>query len=107
MSSSGACVRGIPECYSDSVDSDTAFAVTLIVVIRDAALLERLRTFGDRVRSRRHALGLSQEALADQAGLHRTYIGSVERGERNVSLGNAYALADVLGLPLPDLLAPS
>ena len=64
---------------------------------RDDALRERLRGFGERVRKARLQAGLSQEELADQADLHRTYIGSVERGERNVSLGNLYALADALG----------
>jgi transcriptional regulator with XRE-family HTH domain len=59
--------------------------------------------FGDRVRSLRHAIGLSQEALADKAGLHRTYVGSVERGERNVSLDNIYALARALGAPVASL----
>lgn len=53
----------------------------------------------------RQALGLSQEQLADKAGLHRTYIGSVERGERNLALGNVYALADALNVPVADLLA--
>lgn len=71
---------------------------------RDADLIARLTAFGGGVRAHRVSKGLSQEALADQAGLHRTYIGSVERGERNVSLGNAYALADALGVGLADLL---
>ncbi len=63
-----------------------------------------LRTFGDRVRRLRENRGLSQEALADRARLHRTYIGSVERGERNVALLNIYALASALGVDATDLL---
>ncbi len=55
-----------------------------------------LRAFGARVRARRQELGLSQEKLAELAGLHRTYIGSVERGERNVSLLNICQLARAL-----------
>lgn len=51
--------------------------------------------------------GLSQEALADQAGLHRTYIGSIERGERNVGLSNVYALADALHVSVHELLPES
>lgn len=55
-----------------------------------------LRDVGCRVRDLREALGLSQEALADKAGLHRTYVGSLERGQRNVSVLNLYALAAAL-----------
>jgi transcriptional regulator with XRE-family HTH domain len=61
--------------------------------------------FGRSVRERRLAKGLSQEALADLAGLHRTYIGSVERGERNVSLDNIVRLAEALECYPADLLA--
>lgn len=46
----------------------------------------------------RATTGLSQEELAHRAGLHRTYVGSVERGERNISLLNILTLASVLGV---------
>lgn len=64
-----------------------------------------VRAFGLAVRARREALGLSQETLAAKAGLHRTYIGSVERGERNVTLKSVYVLAQALGLSPVDLLS--
>lgn len=58
------------------------------------------------VRRLRTAAGLSQEELAARAGLHRTYISSVERRQRNVSLENIYALASALGCDPRELLAP-
>lgn len=61
--------------------------------------------FGRRVRDRRQDLGLSQEALADSAGLHRTYVGSVERGERNIALNNIVRLAAALQLDPAELVA--
>ena len=54
--------------------------------------------FGQRVRARRMELGLSQESLAQLAGLHRTYVGSLERGERNVALVNIVRLGKALGV---------
>lgn len=59
-----------------------------------------IHTFGFRVRHFRKVKGISQEELADLCGLHRTYIGSVERGERNITLKNAEIIAQALDEPL-------
>ncbi len=56
------------------------------------------------LRRSRASRGLSQEALADLAGLHRTFVGSVERSERNISLDNVSRLARALGVSAADLL---
>jgi transcriptional regulator with XRE-family HTH domain len=62
--------------------------------------------FAWRLRRARMDQGISQEALADLAGLHRTYVGSVERGERNVSIDNMERLAAALRLDVSALLEP-
>lgn len=67
----------------------------------------RLAAFGDAVRAARGREGLSQELLADRAGLHRTYVGGVERGERNLSLLNIWALADALNVEPAELFVSS
>jgi transcriptional regulator with XRE-family HTH domain len=56
--------------------------------------------FGERVRALRLTAGMSQEDLGEKAGLHRTYVGSVERGERNIGLENIHALARALGVEI-------
>lgn len=66
---------------------------------------ELLHAFGDAVRTRRTELGLSQEALALEVGLHRTYVGGIERGERNVALVNIFRLAATLQMPAAELIA--
>lgn len=63
-----------------------------------------LQRFGARVRAERERLGFSQEALADRADLHRTYLGGVERGERNLGLLNILRIARALGIPPAALL---
>ena len=60
---------------------------------------------GDRVRERRTARRLTQAQLGEACGLHRTFIGSVERGERNVSLLNLRVIARALRVPVTELLA--
>ncbi|MFA5549734.1 MAG: helix-turn-helix transcriptional regulator [Porticoccaceae bacterium] len=56
------------------------------------------------IRRLRKELDLSQEELADKCGLHRTYVGAVERGERNVTLSSLEALAGALDVDVPTLL---
>jgi transcriptional regulator with XRE-family HTH domain len=63
-----------------------------------------LRKFGDRVKALRLKKGLSQEGLANLCDLHRTYIGSIERYERNVSLLNVERIAIALGVKISKLL---
>lgn len=59
--------------------------------------------FGDAVRARREELELTQEQLADRAGIHRTYLSDVERGRRNVSILNVERLALALSLKVSEL----
>jgi transcriptional regulator with XRE-family HTH domain len=62
------------------------------------------KVFGQNMKKYRIAAGLSQEGLANKARLHRTYIGAVERGERNITLLNAERIASALGVHLTDCL---
>lgn len=63
-----------------------------------------LGQFGNNVKKFRKAKGWSQEDLAKKAGLHRTYVGSIERSERNVSLINIDKLAKALGVKIENLM---
>lgn len=62
------------------------------------------RVFGQRVRERREALDLSQEALASRSGIHWTFLGQVERGRRNLSLHNLLKIAAGLGVDPGELV---
>jgi transcriptional regulator with XRE-family HTH domain len=59
---------------------------------------------GERIRELRKKAGHSQEGFADIAGVHRTYMGTLERGEANVSLSNLAKISKALGITLPQLL---
>lgn len=65
---------------------------------------EATRILGERVRDRRRALDLSQEAMADRMGVHWTFLGQVERGQRNISLHNLLKLAHGLGVDPAELV---
>ena len=65
------------------------------------------RRLGAVVRQHREAQGHSQESFGDACGLHRTYVGAIERGERNVSIDNIARIAEALGLDIADLFPKS
>ncbi len=60
--------------------------------------------FGKSIREKRHSLNFTQEELAEKANLHPTYVGSVERGERNIALENIIILAKALKCSPKDLM---
>src|SRR5439155_4503973 len=89
--------RNVTHCrYTHSLHAATVAAMRK----RRPDVRER---FGFAVKDRREELGLTQEDLAERAGIHRTYLSDVERGGRNLSLLNIERLADALALPLSDL----
>lgn len=63
------------------------------------------KQFGEKIRNLRLARNLSQEELAFKAGVHRTYLGGIERGERNPSLKNIMAIANALEVTLVQLFS--
>jgi len=69
-------------------------------MISDSDILNK---FGDKVRDYRKQKNLSQEELADKAGLHRTYIGMIERAEKNITLLNIEKIANSLELSIKQL----
>lgn len=64
----------------------------------------RLIELGSRIRQARAKLSISQEQLADLSGLHRTYVGGVERGERNISIENLIKIAKALRVDCAELV---
>jgi transcriptional regulator with XRE-family HTH domain len=64
---------------------------------------EILVKFGKKVREERKKLGYSQEVLADKAGVHRTYVGMIERGEKNITLANIQKVSKALKIKISKL----
>lgn len=64
---------------------------------------EKLVAFGQRVREIRKSRGLSQEGMAALAGVDRSYMGHIERGEKNITLTKIYQISDALGIEVADL----
>jgi transcriptional regulator with XRE-family HTH domain len=65
----------------------------------------RLIAFGEKVRQIRKEKGLSQEALADLAGIDRSYMGHIERGDQNITLTKIHQIADALEVPVINLIS--
>lgn len=77
------------------------FYSIIIFLIMDKK--EILIIFGNKIRNERKKQGMSQEKLAELSGLHRTYIGMIERAEKNITLSNIEKIALALGLKIRDL----
>ena len=69
--------------------------------------IEIRKVLGGNVRALRTRLGISQEELADLCNLHRTYVGAIERAERNVTLSTLEVFSKALGVSVPYLLTPT
>ena len=65
---------------------------------------ERMIAFGKRVREVRRSKRISQEKLAEMAAIDRSYMGNIERGEKNITLKKAYEICDALGIEIKDLV---
>ncbi len=63
-----------------------------------------LHTLGNNIRAERFRMGYTQEELAEKSGFHRTYIGDVEKGVKNITVNNCLIIAKALSLPLSDLI---
>ena len=75
----------------------------IVIIWQTIPHMSILTDFGNRLKAIRTERGLTQEKLAELSGLHRTYVGAVERGERNISLKNLQNLAIALNVSLSDL----
>lgn len=65
---------------------------------------ERVKLFGQKVRQIRTSKGISQERLAELAGIDRSYMGNIERGEKNITLKKAYEICDALDIDIKTIV---
>jgi transcriptional regulator with XRE-family HTH domain len=89
--------------YANAVDVSATFSKTHDVSERHSNVV--LRALGQRIRELRTERGYSQEAFADQCGVHRTFMGTVERGESNLSFQNILKVATTLDITLSVLFS--
>lgn len=75
-----------------------------LAVVNEMTTDERMIAFGKRVREVRKSKGISQERLAEMAGIDRSYMGNIERGEKNVTLKKVYEICDALDIKIRDLV---
>lgn len=75
-----------------------------LAVVNEMTKDERMIAFGKRVREMRKSKGISQESLAEMAGIDRSYMGNIERGEKNITLKKAYEICDALDIEIQDLV---
>ncbi len=75
-----------------------------LALVSEMATDERIIAFGKRVREMRKTKGISQERLAEMAGIDRSYMGNIERGEKNITLKKAYEICDALDVEIQDLV---
>lgn len=75
-----------------------------LAVVNEMTTDERMIAFGKRVREVRRNKGISQEKLAELAGIDRSYMGNIERGEKNITLKKAYEVCDALEMDIKDLI---
>ena len=75
-----------------------------LAVVNEMTTDERMVAFGKRIREVRKSKGISQERLAEMAGIDRSYMGNIERGEKNITLKKAYEVCDALEVDVKDLI---
>jgi DNA-binding XRE family transcriptional regulator len=100
----GAFAVCITICYLKSVAIKRWKPENSFMASREARLRQALKDLGIIIRRRRGDIGLSQDELGHLCGLHRTYIGSVERGERNLTLDSLIAVSGALQMSPHELL---